>query len=254
LVSFGARGHTKLFPNVLLADPLFVELIGSDAETVRVLDSNGTREVLLSIGSPPAYRSLWGHPELVALAAVPGHGNAWLMLGQLPDGSLSLVQRSTDPDREVLSIAMDAWGEVPGLERPRASLVPADGYALLDSADPRRPPTRIDLVSLLTEIFETDAEHLSSVLNDRSDGIWISLGGVVADGYYYRVVTDVRSSRRLVIRYAPAGVSNHVADVSLAWNLIASSKDGRFVLAVQNVGTVDLILYRTDSPTSPGGT
>jgi hypothetical protein len=81
-------------------------------------------------------------------------------------------------------------------------------------------------------------------LGRRSTARWIGLPIIALDSGYLQTFSDVKSDRRLLVRYAADGRIRRITRLDAPIGVVAADPDHDLLFAVRTVGTAELVRYK----------
>lgn len=218
-----------------LSQPIAAALHKSE---VRVVDGVSSTITTISLdGVPVRVQRISGLDEVTS---VVWHETSWYAIRPVEKDSLELVvsdgiSGGSEDGQVVLSnlsrVHWDALG---------ARLTAVDSFLVLSSFS---YPTRVSVFERSGELVRTFVVSAQDdSLDVRGEGLR-SLGIIGVAGGMALMVTDVTSTKRLVIRLSVEGMPLAVSVVDAPWALLAANGRGSLALAARLTDSLDLVVY-----------
>ncbi len=210
--------------------PLAGRLVGG---RITIVETNPPAIVEMPVDGSAETRTPFNIPgQLRSAAWVEG---AWyLSVGDESLVALYQVRRPDGSARRVGSLP------TPGHLSSSASALLVAGYS---------PPFEVSLVDLSGKLMRsctTLGSAADSLVRSWPDGLWVSMPPMeLLGGDLLQTVTDVRSDRRLLLRYSrTSSTPVRTTEVNLPMALLAADPHQRRVAGIRNINNPELVVYR----------
>jgi len=123
------------------------------------------------------------------------------------------------------------------LDASRATMAPARGGVVASSMAPPFRSAHVDCTGHVSVRFRAEAPSASA------PGIWVGLRTLELENCYLQVLADPRSDRRRLLAFSTDGRVLRERDLNVAFGLLASSPDGRRLLALRRTDVDEVVRY-----------
>lgn len=217
---------------VLEGSTLVFEVLDAGTRTLMRLDESGR-----PVGTTPL-RGFFDSVEVESAVHVDG---GWILAGSTSEG----VYRFASITAGGLVQPIDSLGSVSTDSTRLSGYLSRDGTAALFTQVRSPFASRRVAPSLgATLTLRPSLRHKALIGGRRDSSEWISLPVVPLDSGFVQVLSDLRSSRRLMVRYSPLGQTASVVDLDAPLGFWDAIPKERLLLAARDVGRLELVVYR----------
>lgn len=218
------------------ARPVGAAFVAGDT-TVEIMASthdSAAVEVLVSRGESLCAVSYRVRDEGGVLSAVRC-GPGWVVGKQLPAGRGGLVGLDSSGRRQ-WTLSDSSPGSP--LNAPRAMMTAGRVGIVVSSIVPPFRTAHIDCAGRVQVRFQAEPDSASE------RGAWVGLRALQLERGYLQVLADPRGDRRFLVAFDQTGSVLRGRSLDVAFGLLASSPNGKYVLALRRTDVDEVVTYR----------